>query len=166
MTCLTFSFTSCEKLFDNLEGDLTKMTGEDMVSTEAGITRLLAQVYSYIPMNAYSYTDQYTMNATDSHGGDYGFNSNPYYGMYGINAFWDWSAIRTINAFIVNVQEAINRGVVAADSGKSYIAEARFVRAYCYFAMVRSLGGVPIITEPLDQYYDGVGNERRQRASV
>ena len=40
MTCLTFSFTSCEKLFDNLEGDLTKMTGEDMVSTEAGITRL------------------------------------------------------------------------------------------------------------------------------
>ena len=160
MTCLTFSFTSCEKLFDNLEGDLTKMTGEDMVSTEAGITRLLAQVYSYIPMNAYNYTDQYTMNATDSHGGDYGFNSNPYYGMYGINAFWNWSAIRTINAFIVNVQEAINRGVVAADSGKSYIAEARFVRAYCYFAMVRSLGGVPIITEPLDQYYDGVGNER------
>lgn len=160
LVCLTVSTTSCEKLFDSLEGDLTKMTGEDMASTEAGIQRLLAEVYSFIPMNAFGYEDQYTMNATDSHGGDYGFNSNPYYGMYGINAFWDWSAIRTINSFIVIAQKAIDNGTVTASSGKSYIAEARFVRAYCYFAMVRSLGGVPIITEPLDQYYDGAGNDK------
>jgi hypothetical protein len=160
MTILAISLTSCEKLFNNLEGDLTKMTAEDMSSTEAGLQRLLAQVYSYIPMNAFQYSDQYTMNATDSHGGDYGFNSNPYYGMYGITAFWDWAGIRTINSFIQTVSAATEKGVITEAACKSYVAEARFVRAYCYFAMVRALGGVPIITEPLDKYYDGVGNEK------
>ena len=101
LVCLSLTFTSCDALFDNLEGDLSKMSGEDMASSEAGIQRLLAQVYSYIPMNAFGVEDQYTMNACDSHGGDYGFNSNPYYGMYGIQTFWNWGAIRTINQFIV-----------------------------------------------------------------
>lgn len=158
--CLSVSLTSCEALFDNLEGDLTKMTGEDMASSEAGIQMLLAQVYSYIPMNAFGDEDQYTMNATDSHGGDYGFNSNPYYGMYGLQTFWSWSAIRTINQFIKIANDAGEKGIITAANAKQYAAEARFVRAYCYFVMVRSLGGVPIITEPLDEYYDGAGNEQ------
>lgn len=158
--CLSLSLTSCDKLFDSLEGDLSKMTGADMVSSEAGIQMLLAQVYSYLPMNAYGYEDQYTMNATDSHGGDYGFNSNPYYGMYGIQTFWNWSAMRTINTFIQIVDQAAEAGTITEASAKQYAAEARFVRAYCYFVMVRSYGGVPIITEPLDQYYDGAGNEQ------
>ena len=153
------SLASCESIFDSLEGDLTKMTGEDMASSEAGIQMLLAQVYSYIPMNACGYEDQYTLNAADSHGGDYGFNANPYYGMYGIQTFWNWSAIRTINNFIVIAGSAADAGTITSEAAKSYIAEARFVRAYCYFAMVRNLGGVPIITEPLDKYYDGAGNE-------
>ena len=116
--CLSLATTSCEGLFDNLEGDLTKMTGEDMASTETGIQMLLAQVYSYIPMNAYGYEDQYTLNATDSHGGDYGFNSNPYYGMYGIDAFWNWSAIRTINSFIQIAQKAVGAGTITEEAGK------------------------------------------------
>ena len=62
--CLSLSMTSCDALFDSLEGDLTKMTGEDMASSEAGIQMLLAQVYSYIPMNACGYEDQYTPTAT------------------------------------------------------------------------------------------------------
>ena len=157
---LTLTLSSCEKLFDSLEGDLTKMTGEDMASSEAGIQMLLAQVYSYIPMNACGYEDQYTLNAADSHGGDYGFNSNPYYGMYGIQTFWNWGAIRTINNFIEIAGTAAEKGTITAEAKKTYVAEARFVRAYCYFVMVRNLGGVPIITEPLDKYYDGAGNEQ------
>ena len=136
------------------------MTGEDMASTEAGIQMLLAQVYSYIPMDTFEYKDQFTLNATDSHGGDYGFNSNPYYGMYGITDFWNWGAIRTINSFIDIAGKAADAGAITPEASREYIAEARFVRAYCYFAMVRALDGVPIITEPLDQYYDGVSNEK------
>ena len=154
LVCLSLTFTSCDALFDNLEGDLSKMSGEDMASSEAGIQRLLAQVYSYIPMNAFGVEDQYTMNACDSHGGDYGFNSNPYYGMYGIQTFWNWSAIRTINQFMEIAAEAGEKGTLTDAEAKKYVAEARFVRAYCYFVMVRNLGGVPIIEEPLDKYYN------------
>ncbi|MBR5076233.1 MAG: RagB/SusD family nutrient uptake outer membrane protein [Bacteroidales bacterium] len=152
--CLSLTFTSCDAIFDNLEGDLSKMSGADMASSEAGISRLLAQVYSYIPMNAFGVEDQYTMNACDSHGGDYGFNSNPYYGMYGVQTFWNWGAIRTINQFMVIAEEAGAAGTLTDAQAKNYIAEARFVRAYCYFVMVRNLGGVPIIEEPLDAYYN------------
>ena len=154
LVCLSLTFTSCDAVFDSREGDLSKLSGEDLASSEAGITRLLAQVYSYIPMNAFGVEDQYTMNACDSHGGDYGFNSNPYYGMYGIQTFWNWSAIRTINQFMQTAEEAGKAGTLTDAQAKKYIAEARFVRAYCYFVMVRNLGGVPIIEEPLDAYYN------------
>jgi hypothetical protein len=164
---LSMGITSCDKIFDNLEGDLTKMTGEDMVSSEAGIKRLLAQVYSYLPVNSFpntaqftmsDNTDQYTMNAVDSHGGDYGFSNVPYYGVNGLQTFWNWTGIRAINSFISDVETAMEKGVIDEAQGNVYIAEARFVRAYCYFVMVRSYGGVPIITEVLDQYYDGKEN--------
>lgn len=167
--CLSLGITSCDKTFDNLEGDLTKMTGEDMVSSEAGIMKLLAQVYSYIPITAYPNTanfatsaneDFYTFNAVDSHGGDYGFNNAAYYGVNGLATFWNWTGIRAINSFIRDVTSAVSKGVILESLGNQLIAEARFVRAYCYFVMVRSYGGVPIITEVLDQYYDGVGNEQ------
>ena len=167
--CLSLMITSCDKIFDNLEGDLTKMTGDNMVSSEAGIMRLLAQVYSYIPITAYPNTanfatslneDFYTMNAVDSHGGDYGFNNAAYYGVNGVATFWNWTAIRAINSFIRDVTSAVSKGVILESLGNQLIAEARFVRAYCYFVMVRGYGGVPIITEVLDKYYDGVGNEQ------
>lgn len=167
--CLSLAITSCDKMFDNLEGDLTKLTGEDMLTSEAGIMRLLAEVYSYIPITAFPNTanfatsaneDFYTFNAVDSHGGDYGFNNAAYYGVNGLATFWNWTGIRAINSFIRDVTSAVEKGVILESLGNELIAEARFVRAYCYFVMVRSYGGVPIITEVLDQYYDGMGNEQ------
>lgn len=167
-------FISCEDTFDRLEGDLTKLTNEDMVSSPAGIQRLLSQVYSYIPMTVFpntgdfdatQNTDHYTMNAVASHGGDKGFTNYAFYGMNGLYTFEsdddiNWSGIRTINSFIDVVNLAVEKGIILEDEGDELIAEARFVRAYCYFVMVRSYGGVPIITEVLDQYYDGKGNEK------
>ncbi|NLN99129.1 MAG: RagB/SusD family nutrient uptake outer membrane protein [Bacteroidales bacterium] len=165
--CISLLASSCESLFDNLEGDLTKMSGSDMASSDAGLQRMLAQVYSYLPINVFENAtdfgssqveDQYTMNAVDSHGGDYGFNNEAYYGMNGIKTFWNWQGIRSINSFIATTSAAAESGVIDQATADIYIAEARFVRAYCYFAMVRSYGGVPIITEVLDQYYDGGEN--------
>ena len=127
---------------------------------QGGPVPSMAMDFTDIPMNEFGYEDQYTMNATDSHGGDYGFASNPYYGMYGLHDFWDWAAIRSINSFIDVVNNAVERGVIDTEARDRYVAEARFVRAYCYFVMVRSYGGVPIITEVLDKYYDGAGNEQ------
>lgn len=184
--CLSLVLSSCEKVFDDLEGDLTKLTGENMVSTEAGIQRLLAQVYSYLPITAFpnnasfaatANSDQYTMNAVDSHGGDYGFTNTAFYGMNGFTLFGttntfgssttiNWAGIRAINSFIDNVNTATTKGILTESQGNGLIAEARFVRAYCYFAMVRAWGGVPIITEVLDKYYDGKGNTELKKFAV
>ena len=43
---LALGLTSCDKLFNSLEGDLTRMSEEDMVSTQAGLERLLSDVYN------------------------------------------------------------------------------------------------------------------------
>lgn len=58
--------------------------------------------------------------------------------------YWPYQNIRFTNEFIQNLAEA--------DFQQEFIdqriAEARFLRAWMYFQMVRRFGGVPIITEP------------------
>ena len=63
---LGLGFCSCEPLFDNLEGDLTKMTEDDLISTNQGLERLLSNVYSIIPMDDFNKKDRTTTNATHS----------------------------------------------------------------------------------------------------
>ena len=59
ITCLLLGTYSCEGIFDNLEGDLSKMTVEDMLSTETGLLGILANLYGYIPMSSFSTGDEY-----------------------------------------------------------------------------------------------------------
>ncbi|MCR5351828.1 MAG: RagB/SusD family nutrient uptake outer membrane protein [Bacteroidales bacterium] len=140
---------SCDKLFDGLEGDLTKMSEEDMTSTQAGMERLLSDVYNSIPMDAFNTKEQNTTLATYSKGADYSID---------VTSFWDYKKIRSINYFIQQVDEALEKKSINAATHDAMLGEALFARAYCYFAMVRSYGGVPIVTEPLDKYYDGAEN--------
>jgi hypothetical protein len=60
--------------------------------------------------------------------------------------WWDesYKIIRSLNEFIVRVPTA----PVEESFKKQRIAEARFLRAYNYFAMVKRYGGVPLITVP------------------
>lgn len=79
--------------------------------------------------------------------------SNAYtykYGNLNINGglleWWGYGVIRTINMFL----EKITESPLSPEVIKANIAEARFLRAFCYFAMVKRYGGVPIITSPQD----------------
>ena len=78
ITALFFalSLVSCDKIFDSLEGDLSKMTEGDLTSSEAGLVRLLASAYNYIPMDSFSSFDKNTIDATDAHGAGYGIQRN------------------------------------------------------------------------------------------
>ena len=140
---------SCGKLFDSM-GDPSKLTDEDMTASQAGMERLLADVYSAIPMDAFNCSDQSTTLATYSKGCDYAIPGK---------GFWDWQSIRSINRFIQLVDVALEKGSINQATRDAMLGEAIFARAYCYFAMVKCYGGVPIITEPLDKYYDGDKNE-------
>jgi len=73
----------------------------------------------------------------------------------GLLEYWGYSTIRSINEFIDRVPTT----PFPANEIKAKIAEARFLRAFCYFAMVKRYGGVPIITkvqslsDPQDELY-------------
>ena len=147
---LGLGICSCDKLFDSLEGDLTKMSEEDMTSSQAGMEKLLSDIYSTIPMDAFNRKDRSTTFATPSKAADYSID---------VTSFWNYKKMRSINYFIKQVDVALEKKAINQATRDAMLGEALFARAYCYFASVRRLGGVPIVTEPLDQYYDGDKNE-------
>lgn len=61
----------------------------------------------------------------------------------GLLEYWGYNTIRTINLFI----ERIPGSPFSAEEIKAKVAEARFLRAFCYFAMVKRYGGIPLITK-------------------
>lgn len=143
---LAFGLVSCDKIFDSLEGDLSKMYEDDLTSSEAGLVRLLASAYGYIPMDNFSTFDKNTIDATDTHGAGYGIQRS---------GSWSYSNIRTVNKLFDQIPAAFEKGAISEDLRDAMLGEAHFVRGYIYFGMVRTYGGVPIVTEPLDDKYDG-----------
>lgn len=148
LIALSFSFVACDAVFDNLEGDKSKLSGDYLASSEAGLSRMMAALYASIPMANFE-TDKSSDNAVDIVG-QYLSNNTP--------SFWNYQTMRDVNNLIVILDKALEDGTISEDLHKTYVAEARFVRAYYYFASVRTYGGVPIITEPLDDKYDGGEN--------
>lgn len=57
--------------------------------------------------------------------------------------WWGYPLVRKLNTFL----EKLPDSPIDADIKKQRIAEARFLRAYAYFNMVKRYGGVPLITE-------------------
>ena len=146
---LVLGFSSCDKLFDSLEGDLSKMSSEDLFSTEAGIDRVLASIYAQVPMSPFGDGDKSTPIAAETSGDATYFTTSG----SGVTGFWSYVVIRDINSFIAELDKAKEKGNVREDRYKYYLGEAYFIRAYCYFGSVRRYGGVPIVTEVLDEKY-------------
>ena len=145
------SLVSCDKIFDSLEGDLTKMSAADLTATQAGLDRLMSTLYQSLPLGAFSELDKQTPIANDSAGGS-GYSNgilSP-----GVNyTLWNYTYVRDINFFIESIKEALDNNVISQATYDEYLGEAKFIRAYYYFSNVRYYGGVPIVTETLDKYY-------------
>lgn len=62
-------------------------------------------------------------------------------------AYWPYGAIRTVNYFIAEMEKSL----LDTEYKNQRIAEARFLRAFMYFDLVKRYGGVPIITEVLSK---------------
>ncbi len=81
------------------------------------------------------------------------------YGEWGI---WDYGYIRDLNLFIQRAKAATQLSV--SDKAR-FTAEGRFLRANYYFELVKRMGGVPLITDPLQYDYSGeVTNLQNARA--
>lgn len=71
---------------------------------------------------------------------------------YGDWGYWDYGFVRELNLFLVNIAEAEELYPSVRDR---FEAEVRMIRAMVYFEMVKRMGGVPLITEPLSYDYSG-----------
>ncbi|QGY42233.1 RagB/SusD family nutrient uptake outer membrane protein [Maribellus comscasis] len=69
---------------------------------------------------------------------------------------WDYTTIRLINEAIVNVTD----GNLSQEAKDNVIGQAKFLRAYVYFNMVKYHGGIPYIKIPQDREADDLYVER------
>ena len=152
---LSLGLASCDKFFDTMEGDLSKVAADDLLNSENGLLALLANLYSNLPGVSLSDNDKYQMFGN-------GARDVPSYGNT-VSSFWNYTAVRAVNNFLQAVEDCRANGVLDDQTADKYRGEGLFIRAYYYFASVRAYGGIPIVEEALDKYY---GTEEEDKLYV
>ncbi len=82
----------------------------------------------------------------------------------GLLEWWGYGPIRDINVFIERLPET----TLSPELKQVRTAEARFLRAFSYFAMVKRYGGVPLITkaQPMDTPEEELYPKRDKEADI
>jgi hypothetical protein len=118
-------------------------------SSKDAIDAYLGQLYDEMQVEDFEYqpgTDgQYLSTLTDEAVRAYTWGSaNQQLIPEGIYGWWGYVQIRNINLFLESIGTA---SMLTESQRKMYEAEARFCRAFGYFAMVKRYGGVPLVTK-------------------
>lgn len=137
------------------------MTNEDIYN-EGGITAYMAGLYNHLPMEDFNMgddggrggffnwlSDKTTLGST----GEYANNVCGNSCVYGDKGYWKdaYQIIRQANVLIQDLPNYIGR----LNGAEEWIAEAKFIRAYTYYALVKRYGGVPLLKEPQPISEDG-----------
>lgn len=102
--------------------------------------------------------------ASNSGYSDETFNANDYiYGQLTVSSVGDFSLanyrkIRDINIML----EGVENGILDRATKDLLIAQARFLRAWRYWDLVKLYGGVPLIMEAQDPFYDDLNVPRNK----
>jgi hypothetical protein len=152
-----FALFSCKKL-DISPNSIIKDT--DVFGTKDGVAAFMGSLYSYLPIEDFRY--QTTGGGAGKTGfGNFFYNQN--LNMFtgelnnrevtsegnaslSNNNYWSdaYVLIRNATDFINKLQTY--KGNFTAAQISQWTGEARFLRAYTYFALVKRYGGVPLIT--------------------
>ena len=136
LLCTAALVFSCN---DILETSSTKiLTNEKVWSSKDAIDAYLGQLYDEMQVEDFEYqpgTDgQYLSTLTDEAVRAYTWGSaNQQLIPEGIYGWWGYVQIRNINLFLESIGTA---SMLTENQRKMYEAEARFCRAFGYFAMV------------------------------
>lgn len=157
---------SCKKGY---EAEPLEQLSDDYVwdtqdSLGANALRYLAHVYSFVPEGYSRVNGDYLDAATDdavssqttpasvtlvAQGGGYDqFNS---FESYGFTRFYQ--GIRAASVFMANIDKV---PIKIPNANKNWKAEARFLRAYYYFELVKRYGGVPLMGDKIYNITDDV----------
>ena len=155
---MALSFYSC----DYLDVPPINIIQDDAIfNSESGITSYMTTLYYDLPIEDFRYTQQGFNVSGKGQGrlpnvsGEAMCSSSDDISTIGDGTWWgcwDYGKIRRVNYFLKNfpAYKSNFQNTVLADA---WMGEAHFIRAYCYFAMVKRYGGVPILREP--QEYEG-----------
>lgn len=81
--------------------------------------------------------------------------------------YWDYGYLRDLNLFIQQCNQATALSPAVKDR---FLAEARFLRGAVYFELVKRMGGVPLILEPLTYDFSGdatyLRNPRKKESEI
>ncbi|WP_303187644.1 RagB/SusD family nutrient uptake outer membrane protein [Phocaeicola coprocola] len=147
--CLMMMFGSCSDFLDQ-EPD-TILTQDQTYGDEALMKSVLANFYGRVMFgqkiedsDAWRLLDE-VITYDRSQEGAWGRNN--------WRDGYDYVLFHDLNVFMNGVQSS---PVLSEDAKKAYIAEARFIRAWTYFCIGRSIGGVPIIGDQVFSYTPGM----------
>nr|MBD3623679.1 RagB/SusD family nutrient uptake outer membrane protein [Sunxiuqinia sp.] len=123
---------------------------------ESLILSVISDLYFRIPEyqtvdNWASYAD--FDEAFASNFGDYWRHKNNEWG-YGDWGLWNYDYIRELNLYIQKASSELTDELDPAVKAR-FVAEGRFLRAVNYFELVKRMGGVPLILEPLTYDFSG-----------
>ncbi|MCT4644048.1 MAG: RagB/SusD family nutrient uptake outer membrane protein [Carboxylicivirga sp.] len=137
MMCILCIF-GCEEYLEKEPYNI--LTSETVWENATLVEGVLANLYDRLPTNDFN---ERMMQVTDeamwSAGGD-GENRRTTIST-GWFDYYDYRYIWEINQFIEKAEES------ELKDKEIFIAEARFIRAFVYFELVKRMGGVPLLTE-------------------
>ena len=160
---LGICFSSCYNLDLQPKGLITE---DVLFSNEAGVTSYFTGLYSYLPIEDFQFRvdrgdgyrsgdpwdnwnciKQNLQNAAGEFDNSWTNNPNTLLD----RGYWPYDHIREVNTFITHFSQYKDNFTDVRYN--QLLGEARFLRAFFYFGLVKYYGGVPIITEvqsPLD----------------
>ena len=156
---MALSFYSC----DYLDVPPINIIQDDAIfNSESGITSYMTTLYYDLPIEDFRYTQQGFNVSGKGQGrlpnvsGEAMCSSSDDISTIGDGTWWgcwDYGKIRRVNYFLKNFP-AYKSNFQNSVLANAWMGEAHFIRAYCYFAMVKRYGGVPILREPQEYVGD------------
>jgi len=152
---LGFALSACHDLELAPIGQLFE---PELYGNEYGVKKLLTRFYNYLPIEDFDYYH----TSTGYFGGSNAWEAYKYSQAQGsgecacdwggvnnnINNYWAYDRLREINTFILTYPKFKENFLESTYN--TFMGEARFLRAFIFFGMVKRYGGIPIITEIQD----------------
>ena len=123
---------------------------ETVFSNESAINAYLASLYNDLPIEDFNFHVYYGFNTQDGHTlpvisdeATTCYNDDRQDIGAGVSlGWWGYNSVRNANQFI----EKISGSTFPKEKINEWLGEAKFIRAYYYFGMVKRYGGVPLVT--------------------
>lgn len=147
MCCIS----SCEDFLDRTPQ--SNVIPEEYYKSESQIQAALNNLYDMLPKHTGNYGIFAYDTNTDNQAETYPDNkfSKNLWKVEMTGGSWNWTDLYKINYTLNQVNNNLEKNIITGNKDKinHYIGELHFLRAYTYFNMLRALGDLPIITEPL-----------------